>query len=216
MRKSGVHDFVECDGKVADAFAGGVVDGVGYCGGRSCYADFADASGSERVELVVGDVEGGDVDLVDVGVDGDMILGEVFVDGAAVGWVDEGLFVEGHADAPDDAADELVGAGLLINEGADVVGADHAAYLHHVGVGVDGDFCEDGAPGVCGEAVAVFGELGGGGGFYRCVAVTGDEGSDGFGFFRIGFEVELAVFGVDVFRWGSVERRLGVGYGELG
>src|SRR5207302_10307752 len=136
----------------ADAFAGGVVDGVGYGGGGSGNADFADASRSERVEFVVGDVEGGDVDFVDVGVDGDVVLGEVFVDGAAVGWVDEGLFVEGHADSPDDAADELVGAGLLINEGADVVGADHAAYLHHVGVRVDGYLGEDGAPGVCGEA----------------------------------------------------------------
>src|SRR5260370_23247447 len=190
MRKSGLHDLVEGDGKVADAFAGGVVDGVGYGGGWSCDADFADASRSQGVEFVVGDVEGGDIDLVDVGVDGDVILGEVFVDSAAVGWVDEGLFVEGHADAPDDAADELVGSGLLIDEGADVVGADHAAHLHHVGVGVDGDFGEDGAPGVSGEAVAIFGHFGGGGGFYRRRAVAGDRAGDGFGFFRGGFEAE--------------------------
>src|SRR3981189_1050596 len=98
LRKSGLHDLVEGDGEVADAFAGGVVDGVGYGGGGSGDADFADASGSQRVEFVVGDVEGGDVDLVDVGVDGNVVLGEVFVDGAAVGWVDESLFVEGHAD----------------------------------------------------------------------------------------------------------------------
>ena len=151
-------------------------------GGGSGDADLADAAGAERVEFVVGDVDGGDVDLVDVGVDGDVVLGEVFVDGAAVGGVDEGLFVEGHADAPDDAADELVGAGLLVDEGADVVGADHAADLHHVGVGVDGDFGEDGSPGVRGEGVAVFGEFGGGCGFDGRVAVAGDEGGDGFGF----------------------------------
>ena len=44
MRKSGLHDLVEGNGKVADAFAGGVVDGVGYGGGCSCDADLADAS----------------------------------------------------------------------------------------------------------------------------------------------------------------------------
>jgi hypothetical protein len=91
MRKSGPHDLVERDGKVADAFAGCVVDGVGDGGGCSGDADFADSSRSQRVEFVVGDVEGGDVDLVDVGVDGDVVLGEVFVDGAAVGWVSKHL-----------------------------------------------------------------------------------------------------------------------------
>src|SRR5258708_16468019 len=125
MRESGGDEVGGGGGEVGDGFGGGVVDGVGCGGCCSCDADFADASGAERVEFVVGDVEGGDVDLVDVGVDGDVVLGEVFVDGAAVGWVDEGLFVEGHADAPDDASDELVGAGLLIDEGADVVVADH-------------------------------------------------------------------------------------------
>ena len=35
MRKSGVHDFVEGDGEIADAFAGGVVDGVADGGGGS-------------------------------------------------------------------------------------------------------------------------------------------------------------------------------------
>jgi hypothetical protein len=39
MRKSGAHDLVEGDGEVADAFTGGVVDGVGYRGGGSCDAD---------------------------------------------------------------------------------------------------------------------------------------------------------------------------------
>ncbi len=111
MCKSGLHDFVEGDGEVADALAGGVVDGVGDGSGGSGDADLADAAGTEGVELVVGDVEGGDVDLVDVGVDGDVVLGEAFVDGATVDGVDEGFFVEGHADSPDDAADELVGAG---------------------------------------------------------------------------------------------------------
>ncbi len=48
---------------------------------------------------------------------------------------------------------------VLVDEGADVVGADHAADLHHVGVGVDGYLGEDGSPGVRGEGVAVFGAV---------------------------------------------------------
>ena len=213
MRKSGVHDFVERDGKVADAFAGGVVDGVRDGGGGAGDADLSDAPRSEGVELVVGNADDGDVDLVDVGVDRDVVFGEVFVDGAAVGGVDEGLFQEGHAYSPDDSADELVGACLCVDEGAYVVGADHAADLHHVSVDVDGDFGEDGSPGVRGEGVPVFGHLGGGGGFDRRVAVAGDEGREGLGFFRAGFKEEVAVSGSDVIRGGSVQWRLCVGDG---
>ena len=93
MRKLRAHDFVERDGKVADTLAGGVVDGIGDGGCRSGDADLAGAAGAEGVELIVGDADGGDVDLVDVGVDGDVVFGEVLVDGAAVGGVDDGLFV---------------------------------------------------------------------------------------------------------------------------
>jgi hypothetical protein len=70
MRKSGAHDLVEGNGEVAARFAGGVIDGVGDGCGCSCDADFADVSGPERIEFVVGDVERGDVDFLDVGVDG--------------------------------------------------------------------------------------------------------------------------------------------------
>ena len=43
---SGAHEFVGGDGVVADAYAGGVVDGVGDGGGGSGDADLADASGA--------------------------------------------------------------------------------------------------------------------------------------------------------------------------
>ena len=53
-----------------------------------------------------------------------------FVGGAAVDGVDVGsVLVEGEGDAPDDAAHELVEAGLVVHEGADVVGGDDAADL---------------------------------------------------------------------------------------
>jgi hypothetical protein len=69
------------------------------------------------------------VHLADVCVDGDVVFAEVLVDGAAVDGVGVGFFVEGHADSPDDAAYELIGARLLVDEGADVVGGDDAADL---------------------------------------------------------------------------------------
>jgi hypothetical protein len=94
MCKSGAHELVERDGEVADAFAGRVIDGVGDGGCCSSDANLSDASRPERVEAVVGDADAGDVDVVNVGVDGDVILGEVFVDGAAVDFVNQGLFVE--------------------------------------------------------------------------------------------------------------------------
>src|SRR5579875_3190137 len=56
----GEHDLVGGDGVVADALAGGVVDGVGDGGGGSGDADLADATGAEWIELGVGDVEDGD------------------------------------------------------------------------------------------------------------------------------------------------------------
>src|ERR1700722_437945 len=206
MRKSGVHDLIERDREVADAFASGVVDGIRDGGGCSRDADFADAAGSERVEPVVGDVKCGNVDLVDVGVDGNVVLGEIFVDSATVGVVDEGLFMKGHADAPDDSAGKLIDACGVVDEGADVVGADHASNLDHVGVSVYGNLGKDRSPRVRTEGVAVFGHLAGGGGFDGRAAVAGEQGGDRFGFSRIGFEIELAVFGFELFGCSSVER----------
>ena len=52
------------------------------------------------LNLVSGMLRHGDVDGADVGVDGDVVLGEVFVDGAAVDGVDVGLFVEGEGRRP--------------------------------------------------------------------------------------------------------------------
>src|ERR1700744_5263598 len=132
MRKSGLHDLIERDGQVADAFAGGVVNGVGDGCCSSGDSDLTNAAGTEGIEFVVGDVERGDVDLMDVGVDGNVVFGEVLVNGAAIGVVDERFFVQRHADAPDDSANQLIGSSGVVDEGADVVGADHATDLHHV------------------------------------------------------------------------------------
>src|SRR6185312_13500814 len=142
-RVSGAEEFVGGDGVFADADAGD--------------ADLADAACSEWIELCVGNVEDGDVDVADVGVDGDVVVGEVAVGGAAGDGVDDGGFSEGEADAPDDAAVQLIDAGLVVHERADVVSADDAADLDHAGVAIDGNLGEDGAEGLRGVVGAVGG-----------------------------------------------------------
>src|SRR6185437_4374279 len=181
---SGAEEFVGGDGVGADADAGGVVDGVGDGGWHAGDADLADAAGAEWIELRVRDIEDGDVKSADVGVDGDVIVGEVAVGGAAGDRVDKGLFGEGEADAPDDAALELIDSGLAVHERADVVGGDDAADLDHARVAIDGDLSEDGAEGLRGVFVAVCGGLGGAEGFdgisFGLIAVAGHEGDEGF------------------------------------
>src|SRR5665213_120957 len=93
-RYFGAHDLVGCDGKFAHTSAGGVVNCIGNGGGNSGDRDFADTARAERVKSRVGDVEHGDVDVPDVGVDGNLVFGEVGVDSAAESGVDMRLLVE--------------------------------------------------------------------------------------------------------------------------
>jgi hypothetical protein len=208
------HEFVRGDGVVADADGGGVVDGVRDGGGGAGDADLADAAGAERVELGVGDVEAGDVEGADVAVDGDVVVGEVFVDGAAGDGVDERGFVEREADAPDDSALELVDAGLLVHQRADVVGCDDAADVDHAGVAIDGDLGEDGTEGLLRGGGVVLAGLGGALGFDVLGAVAGDERGDVFALRGIFFQEDAADVDVDVTGESVVNGRLRVADGE--
>ena len=109
-----------------------------------------------------------------------MVLAEALVGDAAVDGVDECLFVQGEADAPDDAAVKLVGAGLFVEEGADVVGGNYTADFDHVGVGVDGDLGEDCAPGL-GAEIGVAGGLGVGGDLNGLAAGAADDVDEAVG-----------------------------------
>ena len=63
--------------------------------------------------------------------------------------------------------DELVDAGCVVHQSADVVGGDDTAYPDHAGVGVDGDLGEDGSERVSSySAVVPSGWFRGPGGFY--------------------------------------------------
>ena len=59
-----------------------------------------------------------DVDVVDIGVDRDVILGEVVVHEAAEARDRARLLLQRHADAPDDAAEDLAARGLRVEDPA--------------------------------------------------------------------------------------------------
>ena len=132
------------------------------------------------LNFVSGMLSDGDVEGADVGVDRDVVVGEVAVDGVAGDGVDDGAFGEREADAPDDAAVELIDAGLAVHEGADVVGGDDAADLDHAGVAVDGHFGEDSAEGLRGVGVSVCGGLSGAFSFDGLIVVASDERGECF------------------------------------
>src|SRR5687767_14773938 len=90
-----------------DASACGVKDRVGD-GRRDAYhAQLTHALDAERVDDSVVFINEYRLDLVYVGVDGDVVVLEVRVHYAAEAVVNFGRLLERHSDAPDDAADLL-------------------------------------------------------------------------------------------------------------
>ena len=80
----GAYQPVHADAQVADADAGGVVEGVGNGGVGASDADLADSVGLRGADVAVGLLDEVDVDAADVGADGDAVLGQVVVDVVAV------------------------------------------------------------------------------------------------------------------------------------
>src|SRR5260370_35532414 len=78
----GVYQPVHADGQVADADAGGVVDGVGDGGGGD--ADLAGSLGLRGADVAVGLLDDVDVDAADVGTAGGAVRGQAAVAGFAV------------------------------------------------------------------------------------------------------------------------------------
>src|SRR5271170_7175042 len=98
------------DGEVADAAAGRVVDGVADgCGGAGD-ADLADALGAHRVQVRVVFLDPRRVQVLHVGVGGDVVLREVPAGEAAVCRVYVGTLHQRHAQAHRHRPGEL-GAG---------------------------------------------------------------------------------------------------------
>src|SRR5689334_5947106 len=75
----GGQQFVEGDGQVAGAHAGGVVDGVRDRGGGADYADLSDSLAAHGVDVRVVFVQPVGLDVRRVGAAGDVVVGEVVV-----------------------------------------------------------------------------------------------------------------------------------------
>ena len=92
--------------------------------------DLAEALDAERVGFVVLAVEVDRLEVGDVGVDGDEVVGEVGVDDPAVAVVGDRVLQQGRADAADHAADGLAVGELGADDAARVVHAEHPPHPH--------------------------------------------------------------------------------------
>src|SRR5207253_7966516 len=129
--------LIQRDRQIADADAGGVIDGVGDGSGGADDAELANALHAYGVDVGVVLVDPGHVDLPDIGVGGDVVLGEVVVDVIAEAWVQHAFLVQRHRQSPRHPAQELR-AGRLRTDGA-TGGIDphEARHTHLAGIHVD-------------------------------------------------------------------------------
>ena len=118
-----------------------MVDPVGDGSGDADQPDLADALGPERRERIRFADED-DVDVRNVGVDGDEVVAEGGVGDAAGAGVDDVLLEQRLADAADGAADDLAAGGLLVEDAAGVDGRDDACDADQAEVLVDADLDE--------------------------------------------------------------------------
>jgi integrase len=149
-----LEQLVDSDREVADAGAEGIVHGVGDRRRGADDADLAEALGAGRPECVLGLVQPGDVELIDVGVDGDVVLGEVVVDDVAEGRVEDALFVQRHGQAHGHSAYELRPCRRGVEDVAGGEHSDEARDPHFGGVEVDVDLRELGTEGEPGDVGA--------------------------------------------------------------
>src|SRR5712691_10044406 len=96
----GVYQPVYADGQVADADAGGVVNGIGDRGGDTDDADLADSLGPGGADVRILLVDPAHVDGADVRVDRDVVLGQVVVEVVAELAVQDAFLVQRHRHAP--------------------------------------------------------------------------------------------------------------------
>src|ERR1700761_3697543 len=126
MSRLSSQQLVQGDGQVADTGTGGVVDGVGHGRADAGDADLPDAAGAHGC-VRVGDVGPHNVDLRHVHVDGHVVVGQARVHDPPGALVEQRLLHEGQAQAHDDAAAELAGCRLGVEDAAAVERAEEPA-----------------------------------------------------------------------------------------
>jgi hypothetical protein len=118
-----------------------VVDGVGDCCSDADETDLADTLGAKRGEGI-GFSDERDIDLRNVGVDGNEVVAERGVGDASGGWVGDCLFEQGLSDAADGPADDLTAGGLLVEDSAGVDDRCDACDADEPEVSIDTDLDE--------------------------------------------------------------------------
>jgi len=99
-----VQHLIERDRQVAHPHAGRVVDGIGDRCRDPHDPDLAESFHPERVDQGIRFVDEDHLDVVDVGVNRHMVLGDVVVDDPAKAVVVNGFLMQRLADAADDGA----------------------------------------------------------------------------------------------------------------
>src|SRR4051812_39324959 len=127
-----VEKLVQCDGEAADAFAGGVIDGV--CDRRrdADNADFANALDAERVDVRVRLVDEDHVDVANICVHRNVVLGDIRIHDPAEAVIHHRLLVQGHPDSPDHAAHDLAAASLGVQNPPGRDGTDDPRHANDV------------------------------------------------------------------------------------
>src|SRR3546814_6412776 len=88
-------------------------------------ADLTDALGAKGIDDLVALVDKNHVNVTDVGVHRHMVLRQAVIHVPAQGMVSQGLFVQGHADAPDHSTEDLAARGFRVDHSPGSDGADH-------------------------------------------------------------------------------------------
>src|SRR5262245_40755924 len=118
-------------------------NGVGDRRGYADDADFPQAFSAERIDDRIVLFNEDHVNLTYVGVDGDVILGQIVVYEASEVLVHHALFFQRHADAPDNAAHNLTPRRLGIQDAPAGDGADDARDADYAQVLIDFHLRED-------------------------------------------------------------------------
>src|SRR5436853_334749 len=95
-------------------------------GGSARDPDFSNTAHTDRIELQIGNIDGGNIDLTDVGIHRYVIFGKIRVRNSTGMGVYVCILMQRETDSPHDTSDELAPGGLLIHEPAHVIYCDDA------------------------------------------------------------------------------------------
>lgn len=105
-----------------------MVDRIRDGRGHASNGDLAGPAGANthRINVRIRFIDEVNVNGVHVGIHRHGVIRQIAGDNAAVAMVIDGVFHQGHADTHDDAAIRLTAHGLLVDDSADIKGADDA------------------------------------------------------------------------------------------